>query len=69
MPPAAGRFSTTTGCFSRSCSFSAISRPVASTPPPAPIGTTMVIWRPGLSCACAVADSKSIGSISQSLRM
>jgi hypothetical protein len=61
VPPAPVRFSTTTFCLSRSCSFSATSRPIASTPPPAAIGTTRVMLRCGFNCAStgAVAASDS----------
>src|SRR5438067_2092443 len=55
MPPALGRFSTTTGWPKISCSGCATIRAARSVPPPAPKPTTILIVRVGQSCAVAGA--------------
>src|SRR5436189_5152704 len=57
LPPAPGRFSTTTGVAKSACMRCCKMRASRSAEPPAANGTTMVIGRCGQSCACAGANA------------
>src|SRR5262245_44359517 len=50
------RLTTLKGCLSSFSSTAATMRAVASVPPPAPHGQTMVTGRLGQACACAAAS-------------
>src|SRR5262245_10054943 len=59
LPPAPGRFSTTTGCPSAGDSCSAIRRAMMSAAPPAPEDTTIWIGRDGQLCAWPCVDDRA----------
>src|SRR5215831_21101625 len=56
MPPAPGRFSTTTGCLKASLRCLATMRPAMSAPEPGVSGTMTRIGRVGYSCASAAPE-------------
>src|SRR5262249_7130167 len=69
MPPAPGRFSTSTGCLNASLRCLATMRPAMSAPEPGVSGTMMRIARVGYSCASAVpatsstADARNLAAV------
>jgi hypothetical protein len=60
VPPAPGRFSTTTFCPSRPVSFSAAMRASVSALPPGANGATIFTGRAGQSSPCAGSTAPSM---------
>src|SRR5712692_11276817 len=69
MPPAPGRFSTSTGCRNASLTCFATMRPAMSAPEPGVSGTMILIGRVGYSCAAATPVPQAIAAATASLTM
>jgi hypothetical protein len=66
-PPAPGRFSTTNGWPSATCSFSATTRAAMSVACPGGQGTTTLMGRLGYACANAAVAARSDATNTRSL--